>query len=408
MKLGHIVVPAIGLVFLSLLLLAPGFARDLRCDPATGKIRVIYIGDAIGVPNPFPILSQDPTLSCTAVYACTIHQTVDMIRKSVRTYMPRTYSQFLQNDVIILSDANKDAFRPEHFSWMKKGVLEGGQGLVMIGGAESFAEEGGYPSWKPTGVADVLPCDMIPTPPPFSGGYLRIIDWSDEFIKSLPFKQIGSYGVFHGSNNIQPRPRAKLVAELIMGTMKKMPFLMWWDIGKGRTMAESADWTPAGGNMFMRWKYWGDYAINMCLFLAGQKLPDDIETVYAVRHRLRETEEALNMLYNMVDIVEKFGGSTVGLNKMIVDIQAQKKKALQFYVQAKMEDALAAFSKTLKMCDDTMDQAIKARNEAAFWIFFTEWCVVTGTSLFVGAMIWILMVKRRLYKEVAVTRMRPS
>ena len=408
MKPRHPLILIGGLLLLLSLFSLAASGRELRSDPATGKIRVIYIGDAIGVPNPFPILSQDPTLSCTAVYACTIHQTVDMIRKSVRTYMPRTYSRFLQNDVIILSDANKDAFRPEHFRWMKDGVLEEGQGLVMIGGAESFAEEGGYPSWKPTEVADVLPCEMIPTPPPFSGGYLRIIDWNDEFIKSLPFKQIGSYGVFHGSNNIQPRPRAKLVAELIMGTMKRMPFLMWWDIGKGRTMAQSADWTPAGGNMFMRWKYWGDYAINMCLFLAGQKLPEDIETVYAVRHRLRETEEALNMLYSMIDIVEKFGGSTVALNKMVAEIQDQKKKALDFYVQAKMEDALSAFSKTLRMCDETMDEAIKARNAAAFWIFFTEWCVVTGTSLFAGALIWMLMIRRRLYREVAITRMRPD
>ena len=62
----------------------------------------------------------------------------------------------------------------------------------------------------------------------------------------------------------------------------------------------------------------------------------------------------------------------------------------------------------MRMCDETMDEAIKARNAAAFWIFFTEWCVVTGTSLFAGALIWMLMIRRRLYREVAITRMRPD
>jgi len=364
-------------------------ARELRADPATGRIRVLYAGDAIGVPNPFPILNDEPLLYCTAVYACTIHQNIDLIRRSVRTYMPRTYSKFLGYDVVILSDANKDAFRADHFRWMKDGVLESGQGLVMIGGAESFAQEGGFPSWRPTGVADVLPCEMIPSSPTVSGGWVKVLDWNDEFIKSLPFKSLGSFGVFHSSNYILPRDRAHLIADLIQGTMRRTPFLMWWDIGKGRTMAQSGDWTPAGGSTFMRWQYYGDYCINMMLFLAGQKLPDDLEMVYLVRRKLRETSEDLKMLYNMIDIVEKFGGSTTSLDKMVSDIQAQKEKAKGLYVHAELDDSLEAFNQALKMCRETMDEALRVRDRAAFWIFFTEWCVVTGTFMFAGVvLVW--------------------
>ena len=384
--------------------LAPVDGRDLRIDPITGKVRVIYIGDAIGISNPFPILDLDPLLYCIPVYACTIHQTAEQIKKSVRAYMPRTYSRFLNNDVVILSDANKGAFRTEHFKWMKDGVLDEGMGLVMIGGAESFASLS-WPSWKPTDVADVLPCEMIPSTSRFSGGMVKIMDWEDEFIRSLPFDRLGAYGSFAGHNTIQPRMRAKLLAVLLHGTAGQSPFLLWWDIGEGRTMAQSADWTPAGGTTFMRWRYYGDYAINMMLFLAGQKLPEDLEMVYLVRRRMRDANEAVNTLYNMIDFIEKLGGSSHTLLKTMATIQDKKKGAMDLYIECRVEDSADAFSEVLELCEDALDQVIQVRDAAAFWIFFTEWCVVTGTSLFAGSFLWIVMIRKRLYREITTTRL---
>jgi uncharacterized membrane protein len=406
--MGPRTLAALAIALLINLALAPLTARELHADPATGRIRVIYMGDAIGVANPFPILDQEPLLYCTAVYACTIHQGMDSIRRSVRTYMPRTYSRFLNNDVLILSDANKDAFKTEHFRWMKDGVIEEGLGLVMIGGAESFAEEGGQPSWKPTEVADVLPCEMIPSAAGFSGGVVRIIDWQDEFIKSLPFDSLGPWGVFHGSNNIAPRSTAHYLAELVRGSAGTMPFLMWWDIGKGRTMAQSGDWTPAGGNTFMRWEYYGDYCVNMMLFLAGQKLPEDLTLVYLVRRRMRETNEAISMIYYMMEIIDKFGGSSSSLDRMMGELLEENERAVGMYFEARLDEAIEIFDGALRMADQAMEQAIKARDAAAFWIFFTEWCAVTGTSIFTGALLWMLMVRRRLYREVAITRLQQT
>lgn len=398
----------LGLLVAIALVACSAGAREPRSDPATGKVRLLYIGDAIGVPNPFPILANEPLLSCSAVYACTAHQTVDVIKKSVRSSMARTYARFLSNDVVILSDANREGFRADHFRWMKDGVLDEGLGLVMIGGAESFAQEGGYPSWQPTEVADVLPCDMVPTPPRFSGGWIRITDWNDEFIKSLPFKALGSYGVFSGSNNVLTRANAKCVADLVHTTLGSAPFLMWWDIGEGRTMAQSADWTPAGGNVFMRWRYYGDYAINMVLFLAGHKLPENLDLVYLVRRRMRETNDALSSLHSMVDLVDKFGGSSTGVSKMITEIQNVKTTGVGFYVAGELDESLQTFATVLEMCDDAMKAALKARDAAAFWIFATEWCAVAGTSMLAGVALWLLMVRRRLYREVALTRLAPT
>ncbi|MBU7003925.1 MAG: hypothetical protein HXS50_00055 [Theionarchaea archaeon] len=380
-------------------------ARDLRSDPVTGRVRVIYMGKIVG--SPFPVLSQEPLLSPTAVYACTVTQDIGTIQRSVRNYMPRTYSRFLANDVVILCDANKQAFRSDHFRWMKDGVLEDGQGLAMIGGAESFADIGGYPSWKPTEVAEILPCEMMELGLTHSGGTIRILDPDDEFARSLPLDRIGAFGYFSSSNYIEPRTRAHLIAQLVK-PMQTSPFLMWWDIGEGRTLAMSAGWQPVAGNIFMRWDYYGDYAINMMLFLAGQKLPDDLELVYLVRRRMREINEGLSTIYSMVEMVEKFGGSAQSLNGMIIDLQNQREEGRSFYFQADMDGALQAFALAQEKLDDLMDETIRARNSAALWIFVTEWAAVTGTALLTGVAVWFLMVKRSLYHEVEITRLKPN
>ena len=51
------------------------------------------------------------------------------------------------------------------------------------------------------------------------------------------------------------------------------------------------------------------------------------------------------------------------------------------------------------------DLALEAKDAALFWVFVTEWLVVTASGLICGAVVWTLMVRRRLYREVTVTRL---
>ncbi len=394
-------VRSICLVLVSILLILPSASvgRGLRADPISGRVRVIYMGKIIG--SPFPVLSIEPSLSCAAVFACTKTQPPDVIKRSLRNYFPRTYGRYLDHDVVTLDNAHRDSFRTDHLRWMRDGVIEGGQGMSMVGGAESFLS--GW--WKATEVADILPCEMMDQELSVSGGNVLVIDHDDEFMRSLPFDRLGHYGFFSSANNILPRTGANHVADLV-GVHGTMPFLMWWDAGRGRTMAQSGPWHPTGGN-FMRWEYYGDYAINMMLFLAGRKLPDDIELVYLVRRRMRQVSEGLNTLYSLIEMIEKFGGSGSELSRVVVSIQEEKEQAVDLYVEANMEDSLDATLAILEMVEDAMEQALRARDAAAFWIFVTEWTIVTGTSMIAGVAIWLLMIRRSLYREVDITRLRP-
>jgi hypothetical protein len=123
--------------------------------------------------------------------------------------------------------------------------------------------------------------------------------------------------------------------------------------------------------------------------------------------RMRLVNDDINMLISLIEMVEKFGGSGYELNQLVIDIQEERKGAVDLYIEADLDGGLASLGSVLDMIDEAMEEAIRVRNEAAFWIFVTEWAVVSGTSMLAGVAIWVLMVRRRLYRDVEITRLRP-
>ena len=50
------------------------------------------------------------------------------------------------------------------------------------------------------------------------------------------------------------------------------------------------------------------------------------------------------------------------------------------------------------------DESVAMKEKALFWIYMVEWSTVTGTCVFTGFVVWTLMVRKRLYREVSTTR----
>jgi hypothetical protein len=53
---------------------------------------------------------------------------------------------------------------------------------------------------------------------------------------------------------------------------------------------------------------------------------------------------------------------------------------------------------------DISNRAMELKDRALFWVYLTEWSAVTGTLLASGFLVYDLLVKRRLYREVDTTR----
>jgi len=213
------------------------------------RVRVLYTGDPISMHyvTPYTFMRVEPLVEVTPVIASSIVasyafglQGPDMIRRSIRLYMPRTYKSLVDSyDVIILSDSSVAVFTPKQIHWFAQSVREDGLGLVMAGGVESYQ----LGAWDQTEVAKILPVDCLPdsTGP----GFAQIFDVEDEFLDSIPWKGLKEIG-FGGSNKARTREWAKELAVLKVSAGGGNPMMVVGDVGKGRTFAFTPDWTWGG------------------------------------------------------------------------------------------------------------------------------------------------------------------
>ena len=122
-------------------------ARDPRTDPVTRRVRVLYIGDTYL--RTWRDISHDPFLGVSPVPASIGGFQMNFIRRSMRLYLPRTYDSYEGSvDLLVLSDCDHHLFTPDQLSMFKKGVVEGGQGIIMAGGFEAFGGLNWGTTWK--------------------------------------------------------------------------------------------------------------------------------------------------------------------------------------------------------------------------------------------------------------------
>ncbi len=376
--------------------------RELKSDALTGKLRVLYMGDA-GGRSPFPYMVMEPGMSATPV----AYLGRDQLKRKTRVYMPRTAKRLrTEYDVMILSDAMREMFTSNILSWMSDGVLEGAMGLIMIGGAHSFEGRGTTnPSWSMTTVAEVLPVEILDYT--YSGSSMKmiIVDHEAELAKALPFQTLGRKGIFTEGHKVGLRQTSHLIAEAETATYGRLPHLIWADVGTGRGFAMTTDWTPDGGTIFMTWKYYADFALDVVMFAAGKPLPMDVDTVYMIRRRIREYRDTRLTLNTLIDIVDNFGGNINEVLEGARECDEAKAEADSLYFVGEYLPALEGYEAALSKINEKIEEARVIARQALFYVYVIEWATVTGTFLISGVIVYTLMVRRRMYAEVSTTRL---
>ena len=82
-------------------------------------------------------------------------------------------------------------------------------------------------------------------------------------------------------------------------------------------------------------------------------------------------------------------------------------KARSLYIGQDYDGSWSLFDQLLADIAGFQEEAIKLKNNALFWVYVSEWCIITGTSILAGFILWTLMVKRKYYKQIDQTRLRP-
>lgn len=75
------------------------------------------------------------------------------------------------------------------------------------------------------------------------------------------------------------------------------------------------------------------------------------------------------------------------------------------YLGHEFEKGLALANKALVDLEETADEAMELKDQTFMWIYAIEWLILMATSMGTGTMVWGLMVRRFLFREVRTTRM---
>ncbi len=391
-----------------------------KVDPQTGRIRTLFIGDPYLQPGfPTPAFLEDPKIHLMRIEAelgyNVILGTPDPVatmQRFLRLYMPRSESSLIDNyDAVIITAIRSDDVRMEFQTWVKRAVEEHGFGLLMSDDPVSF---GACPTpwtpltaspWDPTPVGSVLPVYQT-----------EHVSKRDHFFRILPRRPNPITDGLRWDNSPliwnHNRPLAKDGATVLAVTTdetvatdrKNDPVLVYWDVANGRTIAFVWDWGGNGHIGLYLWEYWKDFMTRLVYFIARAAIPGDVSLTHTLRGRISQYALEKGMVFSLIEFADTFGANTQALNVKLAETDQLRQRVDRLWIDEDFESCLPAIDEALASLQIVMEDAIKAKDRALLWVYVIEWLTVAGTSAIVGVILWSLMIRRRLYREVVTTR----
>lgn len=371
--------------------------------PAMEIPKVYYLGDCVPASSPIGYIGDDPALEVVAVPA-TAHPgyfTGDQVSRYLRQYLPRTYQDLISGNMILLSDVRADTLGTKWLNWFSKSITEDGLSLMMVGGILSFGGYSGSPSWDITSIGHLLPVELI-------DGMTVSVDWKpdvtspdDPLMTALPWR---TCPIFHGYNKVTLKDGAKLLAQTDDG--KRNPFMALWKIEDGLSFAFCTDWTPGWGATFQKWEYYPDFTVDSVYYTLGRGVPQDLGLMHMIRYGLLNYRVHRDIMIAMLGFVEKVGANVLPLEERIHEADIIRQGANDLYICEDYEACLETLDKAREELVIIEKETLETKARAMLWIWMVEWLIVTSTLMITGILLWTVMIRRRLYREVGITRAR--
>lgn len=328
-------------------------------------------------------------------------------RKITRLYMPRTLDKLLETyDFLLLLEPRMDWFSGTEMQRFKDSVNQGVSSLLTL-----WPDAEGYLSLVDSVLSEVYPQAFAANfeSPSDSVAYRAVVNRNNPPVLT-PFLAVG-IEKFIGDD---VRPVHPELGSTIWAWAKKEgavkvaeePYIISWEFGEN----EAENWV-IGVDVDEQWfgrsggdEYGGDIILNMLYYSVGKPLPPSVELIHNVRSAFFTYSVEKRLVYAVLEFVDKFGASTVELDRKIAQLDEGRDEAERAYMEGDYE---AAYNQANAMIDELSklnEEAVRIKDRALLWVYATEWLAVSGTSILGGFILYSLMVRRRLYREVSVTR----
>ena len=190
------------------------------------------------------------------------------------------------------------------------------------------------------------------------------------------------------------------------------PWLVSWRVGK-----RNAIFWVAADDLEVKW-WWGlynpptenpygiDVLCNIIYYSVGKKLPENALMVHNLRRRFLEFNSRKALATSVIEFAEKFKANTGRVWSEMADVEQAVDEARQAYLDHRFEDCAAHIEEAEKRIAEIARDAIRLKDAALMWVFTIEWLAVFAASMISGSILWTVMVRRGLYREVSHTTYR--
>ena len=391
--------------------------------------KVLLLGSIGQIPLIGSWFEADPLTYPTYVPACTHLTNMDgeMIKRYIRLYFPRSYDRLLEYEYMVLPGVETSYFTQKQQNMIHDSILEEGLGAMQTRSVQSMASFLAH-EWADSIISEAFPNDAdAVVSQRFAWEHLRmrfVINTNPSIPPIFtPYKDLeGVEPVLTPGTTCIAIPReGAVVTSYTVGNYPAgypgaypdpgfrapgwMPHTMYWTYGEGTT------WTHhdmLGGDNY--WQpainpYVPDMILAEFIFATGRELPSDVMLLHRLRRKFLEFRSTRGFIYSLLDFVDKFGATTDVVASRVAEISEGFREGEQLYLQGSYDGSREVMEAATLELESTREDAMKLKDQALLWTYLIEWITVSGTLLLVGFALWTLMVRRRLYREVATTRL---
>jgi hypothetical protein len=394
----------------------------LSCAFASDQIRTLLIGQVVPETCPLQLwFDSEPLVDYTMVPTKVFFSmSYDDAKRFVKIYFPRNRAQIEDYGFFMFVNPYFEPFTPSQVENMRSAIVEGGSGALQTLGGITINWADLNTPWLQSTLAPIFPNDpdaaLVWEQNKQGNLPYKVILEEDESLAPLlkAFKPLGIEETpgYWTIVLMLPQEGATVWARAVgayPGVLDGYPpWLLSWRYGEGMTWSVADDLDcPWWWGIFQpsEQRYGLDILMNIILHSLDMPLPEDVVLVNAVRQSFMSYIDAASRLTSVLDFVEKFGANTNRLMDDREKIDLTLQAAKESYMDGFYEEALVGSRDAIDSLLGLEEDAIDLKRQALAWVYVIEWTSVTGTGMLVGVAVYLLMVRRRLYRQVGVTRL---
>jgi hypothetical protein len=400
--------------------------------PLCEAIGVIIIGQAVpsNAPHMFWLMNEPgfedicliPTMQIGLAQMAGQAVNLEQARRRVRIYFPRSEERLLQYNFTMYAGAILEPFAARQISSMHRAIRDGGMGaLVSVGGLTVDSINRNY-VWLNSVLAQAFPNDPLGSDTfemnkDLGAIYTVEINRDESLAEVLtPFLP---YGIEKWPGNcgtwMLPRPGTKCFAWIKglykgLGGVPKAPYLLSWEYGQGTTWSQADSYTHLWWSSYFRPtqnEFGHDILVNMILYALGMDLPRDVVVVHQLRKSFEHYSVRKMLIFSLLDFVEKMGGRTDSILRELSKNDEVFERSRSLFAEQKYEESRTTFDSSLAGLDAIELLGMKTKSRVLLWTYVIEYLVVSATFLLSASLLYEIMVRRRLLRQVDTTRHSP-